>query len=85
MSILVAEVYEALVEAGASEQKAKAAAAAIPLGDNLATKKDIADLRLDMAGMRKDIDFLRLFVFRFLLPVQLLIVGLAVKAAFFPG
>ncbi len=45
MSILVSEVYEALVEAGASEQKAKAAAVAIPIGANLATKQDIFELR----------------------------------------
>ena len=78
MSILVAEVYEALVEAGVSEQKAKAAAAAIPIGGNLATKQDIVELRAD-------IDVLKLVVFRFLLPAQFLIIGLAVKAAFFPG
>ncbi len=100
MSILVTEVYEALVEAGASEQKAKAAAAAIPIGDNLATKQDILELRAEnrqniaelraenrqnIAELRKDIDVLKFVVFRFLLPAQLLIVGLAVKAAFFPG
>ncbi len=101
MSILVAEACEALVEVGASEQKAKAAASAIPIGGNLATKEDIAalqakmsdfatkeaiaGLQAEMIGVRKDIDFLKLVVFRFLLPAQLLIVSLAVKAAFFPG
>ncbi len=127
MSILVTEVYEALVEAGASEQKAKEAASAIPIGDNLATKQDILELRADMAGyraadrqemaeyraadrqemaeyraadrqemaeyraadrqemaeLRKDIDLLKWVVFRFLVPAQVLIIGLAVKAAFF--
>ena len=78
MSIRVSEVYEALIEAGASQEKAKAAAAAIPIGADLATKQDILELH-------KDIDILKLVVFRFLLPAQLLIVGLAVKAAFFPG
>ena len=78
MSIRVSEVYEALIEAGASQEKAKAAAAAIPIGADLATKQDILELH-------KDIDILQLVVFRFLLPAQLLIVGLAVKAAFFPG
>ena len=78
MSIRVSEVYEALIEAGASQEKAKAAAAAIPIGAGLATKQDILELH-------KDIDILKLVVFRFLLPAQLLIVGLAVKAAFFPG
>lgn len=125
MSILVSEVYEALLDAGASEQKAKAAAAAVPIGANLATKQDIVELRADMAEyraadhremaeyraadrkemaeyraadrketaevrkemaeMRKDIEVLKMVVFRFLLPAQLLIIGLAVKAAFFPG
>ena len=55
-----------------------AAAAAIPIGGNLATKQDIA-------GLRADIGVLKLVVFRFLLPAQFLIIGLAVKAAFFPG
>ena len=52
MSILVSEVYEALLDAGASEQKAKAAAAAVPIGANLATKQDIVELRADMAEYR---------------------------------
>ncbi len=96
MSILVSEVYEALVEAGASQEKAKAAAAAIPIGADLATKQDILELRAAtqqdiakqgaaIAELRKDIEFLKLVVFRFLAPAQLPIVGLAVKAAFSPG
>ena len=44
MSIMIAEVYEALVEAGASEDKAKAAACAVPAEDRLATKSDIQDI-----------------------------------------
>ena len=58
MSIRVSEVYEALIEAGASQEKAKAAAAAIPIGADLATKQDILELH-------KDIDILKLVVFRF--------------------
>lgn len=39
--MMIAEIYEALVEAGASEEKAKAAAGAVPAGENLATKADL--------------------------------------------
>ncbi len=45
MSLIVAEVYDALVEAGTSEEKAKAAAGAIPHTERLATKEDLADLK----------------------------------------
>ncbi len=37
MSVIVSEVYDALLSAGAPEGQAWAAAAAIPLQDNLAT------------------------------------------------
>ena len=39
-------LYDALREAGASEEKAKAAASAIPAGEHLATKQDIAELKV---------------------------------------
>ena len=45
MSLIVAEVYDALIEAGASEEKAKAAAGAIPLAERLATKEDLNELK----------------------------------------
>ena len=51
MSLMVAEVYEALIEAGTSEQKAKAAAGAIPIARELATKEDLRELR-DELGER---------------------------------
>ena len=51
MSLMVAEVYDALIEAGTSEQKAKAAAGAIPVGGELATKEDLRELR-DELGER---------------------------------
>lgn len=51
MTVIVLEVYEALVEAGASKEKAKAAAAAIPHGDGLATKEDISRLEQDVAKL----------------------------------
>ena len=44
MSLIVSEIYDALIEAGTSEDKAKAAAAAVPSVERLATKEDIARL-----------------------------------------
>ena len=49
MSLIVAEVYEALIEAGASKEKAKAAASAIPLVERLATSEVVASLEKEMA------------------------------------
>ncbi len=42
-------LYDALREAGASEEKARAAAGGIPVGEHLATKQDIAELKTDIA------------------------------------
>ena len=59
MSLIVAEVYEALIEAGASKEKAKAAASAIPLVERLATREVVASLekqmatKADIAGLAK--------------------------------
>ena len=44
MSVMVSEVYDAFLAAGAPEAKARAAAEAIPISDQLATKQDIARL-----------------------------------------
>ncbi len=49
MGIMVSEVYEALIEAGAAETKAKAAAEVIPVIEQLATKQDVADLKAELA------------------------------------
>ena len=73
MSIIVSEVYDALLDAGASEAKAKAAAAAIPVGGHLATKDDIAQLKAELAG-------LKVAVFTF----GPLILALSIKLVFFP-
>ena len=51
MGIMVSEVYEAFIAAGAPEAKAKAAAEAIPVTEHLATKQDIAVLRQEVAGV----------------------------------
>ena len=55
MSLIVSEVYDALIEAGASEAKAKAAAGAIPLAEHLATKDDIAEVRTDLTGVKAEL------------------------------
>jgi len=47
MGIMVSEIYEALIEAGASEAKAKAAEA-IPVIEQVATKQDIANLKAEV-------------------------------------
>ena len=48
---MVSEVYDAFVDAGASEAKARAAAEAIPISDQLATKQDIGDLKSDITAL----------------------------------
>ena len=53
MSTMIAEIYEALVEAGASEEKAKAAAGVVAVKDNLATKTDLQELRSEMKAELK--------------------------------
>ena len=73
MSILIAEVYDALLAGGVPEDKARAAASAIPAAQDLATKQDIAELRRDIA-------VLRFAVFTF----GPLILALLVKLVFFP-
>ena len=59
MSIMVTEVYQALVDAGASEEKARAAAEAIPDMSDLADKSDVAGFRSELqqgiGGVRSDL------------------------------
>ena len=55
MSIMVTEVYEALVSAGADEDKAKAAASAIPVGEKIATKQDIGDVKQEIADVKAEL------------------------------
>lgn len=59
MSMIVLEVYDALIEAGTSEEKARAAAGAIPMVERLATKDDVALLKDDIAVLRGDLTVLR--------------------------
>lgn len=48
MSAIVKEVYDAFRSAGVSDEQATAAAKAVPLADNLATRADIDALRAEM-------------------------------------
>ena len=73
MSVIVTEVYDALRDAGASEEKARAAASAISLGERLASKDDIARLEAE-------IRVLKFAVFTF----GPLILALLVRLVFFP-
>jgi hypothetical protein len=60
MSTMLKEVYDALKEAGASEEKASAAAIAVSAyqldRERLATKDDIAALKEDIAVVRTEIE-----------------------------
>lgn len=78
MSVIVSEVYDALISAGAPENQARAAAAAIPIQDNLATRQDLLELK---AELKAEIAVLKFAIFTFF-PIVL---GLLVKIAFFPG
>ena len=49
---MVSEVYDALIEAGASEAKARAAASAVSEGENLVSK---TDLRVALAELKNEI------------------------------
>ena len=46
MSVMVKEIFEAVIEAGASEEKAKAAAGVVPVTDSLATKLDMSKMEV---------------------------------------
>ena len=46
MSVMVKEIFEAFIEAGASEEKAKAAVGVVPVTDSLATKLDMSKMEV---------------------------------------
>jgi hypothetical protein len=54
MARMIAEVYDALKSAGADEDKARATATAVAESD-----RDIADLRLEMSGVRSEMAEIR--------------------------
>ena len=45
---MVSEIDDALINAGAEEAKARAAAEAVPISDQLATKQDISELKAEL-------------------------------------
>lgn len=51
MGVMVSEVYDALLAAGAPEEKARAAAESIPATEQLATKQDVGDLKIALAAL----------------------------------
>ncbi len=62
MTTLIKELYEALKEAGASEEKAAAAAGAIERFDEgrfVRIERDIAELKADVAELKRDVAELR--------------------------
>ena len=75
MSVMVKEIFEAFVEAGASRETATAAAAVVPVTDNLATKTDLAELRLatktDLAELRKDMANMEVRLIKWMVSLQL--------------
>ncbi len=79
MSLIVSEVYDALIEAGTSADKARAAAA-IPVAGSLATREDITEVKQDIARLDKKIAVLNLAVFSF----GPAILAMLVKLIFFP-
>ena len=48
-------LYDALREAGASEETARAGAVDIPVRQNLATKEDIGEVKTEFANLRGDV------------------------------
>ena len=44
MRMMIAGIYEALIESGASGEKAKSAPSTVPAGDRLVSKSDIQEI-----------------------------------------
>jgi len=49
MGLIVSEVYDALIEAGASPDRAKAAAGAVPPAESMVTREEMTRLETNMA------------------------------------
>ena len=81
MSHLVTEVYEAFRLAGVDDAAAKAAAAAIPLGNDLATVADVNRIKAELVRVEADLKAdLKVLKFGY----GPAILGLLIKLAFFP-
>lgn len=66
MGVMVSEVYDALLAAGAPEEKARAAAESIPISDQIATKQDISALEVKMWRMAITVAGLAVLLNKFL-------------------
>ncbi len=92
MSVMVAEVYRALVNAGADEELAREAALAVPGTGDLATKADLTDLEVRLGAEIKRLELalkdLEARLGRDMALVKFaygpVIIALLVKLAFFP-
>ncbi len=96
MSVMVAEVYRALLNAGADEELAREAALAVPGTGDLATRADLKDLELRLGAEIKkletrlgaEIKKLELRIGRDMSVLKFaygpVIIALLVKLAFFP-
>lgn len=58
MSTMISEVYDALKEAGASEEKARAASTALS-GDNVSLKSEISNMQSDVSAVRAKLEMLQ--------------------------
>ena len=67
----LAEIYEALVEAGASVDSATAAAGVVAVKNNLATKTDLQELRSEMKSELKVLKFTVFSIYPFILASNL--------------
>jgi hypothetical protein len=85
MSVIVSEVYDALLEAGASQEKANwAAAAAIPVGDQLATKADLVPLATHISQLEADVKVIKAVYGPIVIGLLLSITSMVFKLVFFP-
>lgn len=84
VSVIVSEVYDALIEAGASQEKARAAVGAIPVGEQLATKADLVPLATDIARLEADVKVIKAVYGPIVIGLLLSIVGMVFKLVFFP-
>ena len=81
MGHLVTDVYEAFRLAGVDDAAAKAAAPAIPLGNDLATAADVNRIEAELVRVEADLKAdLKVLKFGY----GPAILGLLIKLAFFP-
>lgn len=71
MSTMQTELYDALIEAGATEDKARAAATAVSDIDQVATKADVAEIKTELANLETGL-------IRFMVVSQGIVIGLIV-------